>query len=101
MRKSLFVLSLAVAGILSAAGCPEEEEAEATVEAAPTKAEIPPYAPTGEHAEVMKAAAQGITADNAVEKAKGLEAQLDEALKPKGGAEVAKDEAAKDEGDGT
>lgn len=88
MKRTLFVPALAVAGLLAAVGCSEEETPAATPTPTeePKKVEIPPYAPTGEHADAMKAAAADITADNAAEKAKALEAQLDEALKSAEGA---------------
>ena len=41
---------------------------------------IPEYAPTGDHADMKKEAAKDITAENAVEKAKALEADLDKQI---------------------
>lgn len=94
MKRTLFVSALALAGLL-AAGCSEEEQAEAQAPAdagAPKKAEIPPYEPTGDHADVMKEAAKDITADNALAQAKALEAKLDGLLKDDGAKEVASTE---------
>lgn len=56
----------------------EMKEGEKKEEAA--KVEVPAYAPEGDDAEMKKAGAEGITADNAMEKAKELEKELDEAL---------------------
>ncbi len=52
----------------------EEEKKDAA------KIEIPEYAPEGDDAELKKEGADGITADNAMDKAKELEKELDEAL---------------------
>jgi|GEM_PF-1966695 len=43
-------------------------------------AEIPAYAPEGDDAELKKEGAKDITADNAAEKAKEIEAALDKAI---------------------
>jgi hypothetical protein len=80
------VLAAAFASALGlTAGCPEEKpevkDAGAPKKEEPKKPEIPEYAPTGDMADVKKAAAAGITADNAMDKAKALDGSLDEAIK--------------------
>lgn len=82
---------------LSLAGCAEdppaepekqEEPAAPTAAAEPAKAEIPAYEPTGDHAEIKKASASAITADNAADQAKALEEELNkeiQALEAAGG----------------
>jgi hypothetical protein len=54
-------------------GCPDE--------APPPKPVIPAYAPTGDMAEIMKAAAAGIDETNAMAKATELETAIDAATK--------------------
>lgn len=71
----------------------------------PPKVEIPAYEPSGDFAEVKKAAAEGLNEDNAVDRARSLEAKLNAALaelKPKAAAEPAAAEAESPaaEGDG-
>lgn len=86
------LLAVALAGGVSVA-CSEEAPKEKTKVEKPKveepkpkekpeekKVEIPAYEPEGEHADVKKEAAAGITAENALEKAKALEAELDKAL---------------------
>ena len=82
--KNMKQFFLAGAFLLGAFGtaCTEEEP---PVEVAPVKEEpkepvIPDYKPVGEYAEIKVAAAQDITKENALEKAKAIEAELDKAL---------------------
>lgn len=78
--------ALAAAVGLSLAGCTEdppaepEQKEEPAAAAEPAKPEIPAYEPTGEHAEIKKAAAASITADNASDQAKALEEELNKEI---------------------
>ena len=56
----------------------EGEAKEGEAKEGEAKVEIPEYAPEGDDAELKKAGAEGITGDNAMEKAKELEKMLDE-----------------------
>jgi hypothetical protein len=78
------ITSMALAAVFATGllGCTEDAPApEPTPEpiaepAKPAAAEVPAYEPTGDHAAVKKAAAEGITADNAPSTATELEAEL-------------------------
>lgn len=76
-------LALAAAVGLSLAGCAEEKPAEEPKTEEPkeeAKVEVPPYAPTGEHAELKKAGAEGVTVENAADQAKALEEELNKEI---------------------
>ncbi|MCP4500304.1 MAG: hypothetical protein GY822_10130 [Deltaproteobacteria bacterium] len=87
MRKLTQRVLLASILALSAttfAGCDDSEEAKKDAGVAKKddrkrekKVEIPAYEPTGDDAEMKKEGAKDITADNAMEKAKEIEAALD------------------------
>jgi len=94
------LLSL-TAGLLVTASlftaCPEDAPPAPVEEPAKVepKVVIPPYAPTGEMADVKKTAAMGITKDNAEAKAIEIEATLDGMIKGLEEAKAAKAEATK------
>jgi hypothetical protein len=97
IRLGRAVLTAGFVGALAlTAGCPEEKPEEPPKEEPkeePKAPEIPEYNPTGDHADIKKEAAKDITADNAMDKAKALDGQLDEALKAQaGGGEEAAEE---------
>lgn len=96
--KKMMKLALAAALGLTIAACAEEKPAEEPPkEEAPAKVEIPPYEPTGDMAEMKKAGAEGVTADNAGDQAKALEEELNkeiQALEAPAAAEGAGAEAA-------
>ena len=80
MLAALFAAPMAVIP-----ACPAEEKKEETPPPPPPPppppaATIPDYAPTGDDAELKKEGAAGITADNALAKAKETEATLDKAI---------------------
>ena len=81
--KKLTALSaglLMTAGLL---GCPEDPpppEPEKEEPAEPEEVIVPPYNPTGDHADLKKEAAAGITKENAEAKANELESELDKAI---------------------
>jgi hypothetical protein len=85
MKKIRLIASAAtIAAALAFTGCPEDKPAEDPKPAEPAPEEkptIPDYAPTGDHADIKKAAAAGITGDNAMDKAKALGEELDKAIK--------------------
>lgn len=77
-------LALAGAFGLTLAACAEEKPAEPPPPpppAEPAKPEIPAYEPTGDMADLKKAAAEGITGDNAEAQAKALEDELNADVK--------------------
>lgn len=80
----LMKFALAAAVGLSLAGCAEEKPAEEPKQEEPKqeepKVEVPEYAPTGEHAELKKAGAAGVTVDNAADQAKALEEELNKEI---------------------
>lgn len=75
---TMMKLALAATVGLSLAGCAEEKPAEEPVETPKeeAKVEVPAYEPTGEHADLKKAGAEGVTVDNAADQAKALEEEL-------------------------
>lgn len=77
--------ALAAAVGLSLAGCSEDPPAQETPKQEapaeePKKVEIPPYEPTGEHAELKREGAAGVTADNAADQARALEEELNKEI---------------------
>lgn len=83
MKTWIWMSALIGLNVSMLVGCSEEAPPPAAEPAPveePKKPEIPAYAPTGDLADVKLAAAAGITAENASERAKALEAKLDAAL---------------------
>lgn len=90
IRLGRAVLTAGFVGALAlTAGCPEEKPEEPKPEEPeePKKPEIPEYNPTGDHADLKKASAADITADNAVDMAKALDKELDAAIEKQKAAE--------------
>lgn len=79
---TMMKLALAAAVGLTLAACAEEKPPEEPVETPKeeAKVEVPAYEPTGEHAELKKAGAEGVTVDNAADQAKALEDELNKEI---------------------